>query len=111
MIALDSFEAVQNAFVMAKKDLSEILSGMYGLLKGDQDWITHILAAFEFWDHDSVGVVKSQMMQDANYPIDGKHAFYALLETQGRKQEHDQEVWCFILLKRWYSPFQHLETG
>lgn len=38
-----------------------------------------------------MGVVKSQMMQDVNYPIDGEHAFYALLETQGSKQEHDQE--------------------
>ncbi|GAA5808739.1 hypothetical protein MFLAVUS_002134 [Mucor flavus] len=73
MVALDSFEAVQDAFVMAKEDLSEILS------------------AFEFWDHDSVGVVKREMMQDTNYPIEGKHAFYALLETQGSKQEHDQE--------------------
>ncbi|CEP18157.1 hypothetical protein [Parasitella parasitica] len=73
MIGLNSFEDVQKAFVMAKEDLSEILS------------------AFEFWDHDSVGVVKSQMMQDVNYPIDGEHAFYALLETQGSKQEHDQE--------------------
>ncbi|KAI9486136.1 MAG: hypothetical protein EXX96DRAFT_31813 [Benjaminiella poitrasii] len=73
MVALDSFEAVQKAFVMAKEDLSEILS------------------AFEFWDYDSVGVVKSQMMQDTNFPIEGKHAFYVLLETQGSKQEHDQE--------------------
>ncbi|KAG2197815.1 hypothetical protein INT46_011386 [Mucor plumbeus] len=73
MVGLDSFEDVQKAFVMAKEDLSEILS------------------AFEFWDGDSVGVVKSQMMQDVNYPIDGEHAFYALLETQGSKQEHDQE--------------------
>jgi hypothetical protein len=55
--------------------------------------------AFEFWDHDSVGVVKSQMMQDTNYPIDGKHAFYVLLETQGSKQEHDQEVAYSILFK------------
>lgn len=38
-----------------------------------------------------MGVVKSQMMQDVNYPIEGQHAFYALLETQGSKQEHDQE--------------------
>jgi hypothetical protein len=50
------------------------------------------LIAFEFWDFDSVGVVKKEMMQDTNYPIEGKHAFYALLETQGSKQEHDQEV-------------------
>lgn len=73
MVALDSFEAVQEAFVMAKEDLSEILS------------------AFEFWDHDSVGVVKTHMMQETSYPINGEHSFYALLETQGSKQEHDQE--------------------
>ncbi|KAI7904808.1 FAD linked oxidase [Cokeromyces recurvatus] len=73
MIALESFEDVQKAFVMAKENLSEILS------------------AFEFWDHDSVDIVKSQMMQDTSYPIQGKYAFYALLETQGSRQEHDQE--------------------
>ncbi|EIE86461.1 hypothetical protein RO3G_11172 [Rhizopus delemar RA 99-880] len=73
MIALNSFETVQKAFVMAKEDLSEILS------------------AFEFWDHESVDVVKSQMMDQSNYPIEGKHAFYALIETQGSNREHDQE--------------------
>lgn len=31
MVALDSFEAVQEAFVMAKEDLSEILSGTHAL--------------------------------------------------------------------------------
>jgi hypothetical protein len=41
MVALDSFEAVQNAFVMAKEDLSEILSGMYESLTEDQRQITH----------------------------------------------------------------------
>lgn len=93
MIALNSFETVQKAFVMAKEDLSEILSGkirktficfyMYW-------WKCHI--AFEFWDHESVDVVKSQMMDQSNYPIEGKHAFYALIETQGSNREHDQEV-------------------
>ncbi|KAI8378592.1 hypothetical protein BD560DRAFT_389845 [Blakeslea trispora] len=73
LIALDSFEAVQQAYVMAKENLSEILS------------------AFEFWDGDSVKVVKAQMMQEAGYPIEGEYPFYALLETQGSKQEHDQE--------------------
>ncbi|KAI8069111.1 uncharacterized protein B0P05DRAFT_474925 [Gilbertella persicaria] len=73
LVGVDSFEAIQKAYVMAKEDLSEILS------------------AFEFWDHDSVGVVKQEMMQDTNYPIEGKYPFYALLETQGSKQDHDQE--------------------
>lgn len=45
-------------------------------------------------------------MQDTHYPIEGKHAFYALLETQGSRQEHDQEVsdMCFYLaMKNLYS--------
>ncbi|RCH97835.1 hypothetical protein CU097_008280 [Rhizopus azygosporus] len=73
MVALDSFETVLKAFIMAKEDLSEILS------------------AFEFWDADSVYVVKSQQTNDVSYPIEGKHAFYALLETQGSNGDHDQE--------------------
>ncbi|KAI9015680.1 FAD linked oxidase [Phycomyces nitens] len=73
MVGLPSFEHVQKAFVMAKEDLSEILS------------------AFEFWDHDSVGIVKQEMMQETSYPIQGEHAFYALLETQGSRDEHDGE--------------------
>lgn len=74
MLGLSSFDDIIKAFVMAKDDLSEILS------------------AFEFWDHDSVGIVKKYAMSDADYPIDGAHPFYVLLETQGSKQEHDQEV-------------------
>ncbi|KAI8968015.1 hypothetical protein BDF20DRAFT_898394 [Mycotypha africana] len=72
LIALESFEAIQKAFVLAKDHLTEILS------------------AFEFWDQDSVGVVKSQLMQKSKYPLEGKHAFYALIETQGSKREHDE---------------------
>lgn len=45
-----------------------------------------------------MGIVKQEMMQDTNYPIEGKHAFYALLETQGSRQEHDQEVSLYIIL-------------
>ncbi|KAI8149362.1 hypothetical protein BJV82DRAFT_708252 [Fennellomyces sp. T-0311] len=73
MLALDSFDAVQKAFVMAKEDLSEILS------------------AFEFWDRDSMELVKKVMLTDSSYPIEAKSSFYALLETQGSRQEHDQE--------------------
>jgi hypothetical protein len=32
------------------------------------------------------------MVDQGNYPIEGKHAFYALIETQGSNREHDQEV-------------------
>ncbi|KAI9280025.1 hypothetical protein BY458DRAFT_501091 [Sporodiniella umbellata] len=73
MLALDSFETVQKAFVMAKEDLSEILS------------------AFEFWDHKSVEVVKPHMPSGSRFPIEGDYPFYALLETQGSSEAHDQE--------------------
>ncbi|CDH60359.1 d-lactate dehydrogenase 2 [Lichtheimia corymbifera JMRC:FSU:9682] len=73
MLALDSFDDIQKAFVMAKEDLSEILS------------------AFEFWDDASMNLVKKVTLPDATYPIEAKSKFYALLETQGSRQEHDQE--------------------
>lgn len=52
--------------------------------------------AFEFWDHGCVDVVKSHMTVPTQYPIEGQHAFYALLETQGSNGEHDQEVFNAI---------------
>ncbi|ORY96255.1 hypothetical protein BCR43DRAFT_269838 [Syncephalastrum racemosum] len=73
LVALETFEDVQKAFLMAKEDLSEILS------------------AFEFWDHDSVGVVRKKMMPEAAFPIESKTKFYALFETQGSRLDHDQE--------------------
>ncbi|KAI9322461.1 hypothetical protein BX666DRAFT_1894989 [Dichotomocladium elegans] len=73
MIAVDSFEAIQKAFVMAKEDLSEILS------------------AFEFWDRESMELVKRVQYPDSPYPIAATSKFYALLETQGSRHEHDQE--------------------
>ncbi|CAO3593501.1 unnamed protein product [Absidia cylindrospora] len=73
MIALDSFEHVQQAYVSARDELSEILS------------------AFEFWDHDSVQLVQKTMLQGQSYPLEGKKPFYALLETQGSRAEHDME--------------------
>ncbi|KAG2215394.1 hypothetical protein INT45_013583 [Circinella minor] len=73
MLALESFDDVQKAFVMAKEDLSEILSG------------------FEFWDRESMELVKRVMLTDKDFPIEANTKFYALLETQGSRQEHDQE--------------------
>ncbi|CAO3645906.1 unnamed protein product [Cunninghamella echinulata] len=70
LLALDSFEQVQQAFVSAKSHLGEILS------------------AFEFWDRESVGVVKKAMIQEP-FPIGHDTKFYALLETQGSRQDHD----------------------
>ncbi|KAI8369319.1 uncharacterized protein BYT42DRAFT_583919 [Radiomyces spectabilis] len=73
MVAMNTFEDVQQAFKMAKQDLSEILS------------------AFEFWDKESIDVVKKGMNLEIPYPIASDSKFYALLESQGSNQEHDQE--------------------
>lgn len=43
-----------------------------------------------------MNLVKKVTLPDATYPIEAKSKFYALLETQGSRQEHDQEVsWRF----------------
>lgn len=43
-----------------------------------------------------MNLVKRVTLPDATYPIEAKSKFYALLETQGSRQEHDQEVsWVF----------------
>ncbi|KAI8089043.1 uncharacterized protein BX664DRAFT_332036 [Halteromyces radiatus] len=74
MLAMDSFDQVQSAFVAAKRDLCEILS------------------AFEFWDHDSVELVQNTILQDQIFPMKGKISpFYALIETQGSREDHDME--------------------
>lgn len=42
------------------------------------------------------------MMPDVAYPIEAKSDFYALLETQGSRSDHDQEVsrrWLMITVK------------
>ena len=58
---------------------------------------------FEFWDRESMELVKKVMLTDKDYPIEANTKFYALLETQGSRQEHDQEViymfYVFILFK------------
>ncbi|KAI8332370.1 hypothetical protein BC941DRAFT_436462 [Chlamydoabsidia padenii] len=76
MIALESFDQVQQAYDSARLDLSEILS------------------AFEFWDHDSVKLVQKTMLPNQTYPLEShlKPTFYyALLETQGSRQDHDMQ--------------------
>lgn len=71
-LAVSSYEAVQNVFVGARRELSEILS------------------AFEFMDG------KSQLLTarylKADHPIEsGEYPFYVLIETSGSNRDHDME--------------------
>lgn len=50
--------------------------------------------AFEFWDKDCIEVVSEKMMPGVQFPIASEkpYEFYALLETQGSRREHDEAV-------------------
>ncbi|CAO3628096.1 unnamed protein product [Cunninghamella blakesleeana] len=72
LMSVDSFDQLQKAFVSAKSHLGEILS------------------AFEFWDKESIGVVQKTLIQGP-FPIGQESKFYALVETQGSRQDHDME--------------------
>ncbi|KAI8064596.1 FAD linked oxidase [Gongronella butleri] len=71
LVAASSFEDILAAYVSAKDHLGEILS------------------AFEFWDASSIEVVKAKMVSEA-FPLSGEYPFYALLETQGSRDDHDK---------------------
>jgi FAD/FMN-containing dehydrogenase len=68
---LESFEKVQQAFIEAKAQLSEILS------------------AFELLDSRSQDMV--QKYTGNRRPLEGEHPFYCLIETSGSNSEHDNE--------------------
>jgi FAD/FMN-containing dehydrogenase len=68
---LESFEQVQQAFLQAKGQLSEILS------------------AFELMDGRSQRLV--QGVTGNKQPIEGEYPFYCLIETSGSNAEHDME--------------------
>jgi hypothetical protein len=57
--------------------------------------------AFEFWDKDCIQVVAEKMMPGVQFPIasDKPYEFYALLETQGSRKEHDEAVMKILLPK------------
>jgi hypothetical protein len=71
VFAVESFEAVQNVYTRVKTHCGEILS------------------AFEFFDAQSMRVVKHHGIKD---PFQDKHPFYVLIETSGSNKEHDDEV-------------------
>ncbi|KAI9651103.1 D-lactate ferricytochrome c oxidoreductase [Ciborinia camelliae] len=70
-LGLESFEKVQEAFIEAKGQLSEILS------------------AFELMDNHSQDLV--QRVTKNKRPLEGEYPFYCLIETSGSNSEHDQE--------------------
>ncbi|KAJ5908659.1 FAD-binding type 2 [Penicillium taxi] len=66
---LESFDKVQQAFLEAKSQLSEILS------------------AFELMDGRSQKLVNESTGN--KYPLEGEYPFYCLIETSGSNAEHD----------------------
>lgn len=71
-LALENFQAVQDVFVRAKKDLAEILS------------------AYEFMDSNSQDLARRYLQDvDLNHPFEEEHPFYVLIETSGSNKEHD----------------------
>lgn len=68
---LESYEKVQEAFKLAKGQLSEILS------------------AFELMDSHSQDLV--YQVTKNKRPLEGEHPFYCLIETSGSNSEHDNE--------------------
>lgn len=76
MLSLDSFEKIPELFVAAKSRLSEILS------------------AFEFFDNESLKLVRKHL-DHVKIPLDdqstGDDKFYVLIETSGSNEEHDNE--------------------
>lgn len=73
VFAVDSFEAVQKVFSKVKAHCGEILS------------------AFEFFDNQSLEMVKAHATAGVKDPFQDKHPFYVLIETSGSKKEHDDE--------------------
>lgn len=75
-LGLESYEAVQKTFKLAKKDLGEILS------------------SFECVDKASLEVVDEALkMQrlDAQQPLESEYPYQILIETSGSNGEHDSE--------------------
>ncbi|KAG0224634.1 hypothetical protein BGX31_007917 [Mortierella sp. GBA43] len=73
LLGLDTFDQVQAAFKRAKDELSEILS------------------AFEFWDKESIKLVKEHLVAGAHDPLQTMYPFYVLVETSGSNKSHDDE--------------------
>ncbi|RIA88114.1 hypothetical protein C1645_695403 [Glomus cerebriforme] len=73
VLGVNSFQNVQNAFVTSKNKLSEILS------------------AFEFWDSNSLKLLKAHNIQGTKFPLEDNYPFYVLVEISGSNKDHDDE--------------------
>jgi len=73
LLAVESFEKVQQLIHMAKKELGEILS------------------AVEFVDEMSINLVKRIHKDTLSQPVEGEHPFYMVIECQGSNKAHDEE--------------------
>lgn len=73
VFAVPSFEHVQALFPRVKSHLGEILS------------------AFEFFDRDSMTLVKAHATAHIKDPFSEQHPFYVLIETGGSNKDHDDE--------------------
>ena len=71
LLGLESYDKVQEAFRMAKRQLSEILS------------------AFELMDAQSQHLVRE--VTQKRHPLADSHPFYCLIETSGSNADHDSE--------------------
>lgn len=72
LLGCEDFNAVQKAFVEAKKQLGEVVS------------------AIEFFDRQSLDMVLTQ--QDwVKDPLESSYPFYVLIETSGSNASHDME--------------------
>lgn len=71
-IGINSFDTVQELFVKAKSELSEILS------------------AFEFMDRGSIECT-IEYLKGLPFPLKDRHNFYVLIETSGSNKRHDDE--------------------
>ncbi|QLL34625.1 hypothetical protein HG536_0G04870 [Torulaspora globosa] len=69
---IDNFDTVQDLFVKAKGELSEILS------------------AFEFMDRGSIECT-IDYLKGLPFPLENHHNFYVLIETSGSNKRHDDE--------------------
>ncbi|CAG8663549.1 3283_t:CDS:10, partial [Dentiscutata erythropus] len=82
VFCLNSFQNVQEAFIISKGELTEILSGVeYEVLK----------ISFEFWDIHSLRLVKNHLFQETKFPLEDKYPFYVLVETSGSNKDHNEE--------------------
>ena len=74
MLAVDSFESVQEILKLARRELGTGLS------------------AIEFMDSHAMNLVTRQFKSVARFPFDNDHPFYMLIEVTSRKDDDGEEL-------------------